>query len=539
MDFAKSTVARISFEGLKPEDGLSNQRVEIIVFLAAMFILPFVLLKLMRRPKLKLPPSPPAYPIIGHLHLLGKLPHHSIANIAKTYGEIYSLRLGSVPAIVVTTPEMAKEFLLTHDKIWASRTVRDVSGYYLSYNHTGIAFAPFTPVWRNLRKICTSELFTQKRMEASQGVRDVEMQCMISILNDANQRRLIDLKLEVNALTANVVTRMVLNKRFMRCVDSTAEEESRAQQFKEIMKDHFTLQGIFMIGDYIPWLRPLDLGGKEKRMKALRKRLDAFLNEILDDHEVKRAKGPIAEEDQDMIDVLLNEMHQQDPNEPHKMDLNNIKSTILNMFAGGTDTATITIEWAMSELLRNPPIMAKLKAELDALIGQDRRVRETDVPNLPYLQAITKETFRLHPAGPLLVPHESTHDCEVAGYRIPAGTRLFVNIYAIGRSSKAWDRPLEFDPERFMTGPDASVDTKGKHYRLLPFGTGRRGCPGMSLGLLLVQFTLAALVHALDWSLPPGMDPEDVDMTEACGLKVPREHALSLNAKPRAAAQFY
>lgn len=150
-----------------------------------------------------------------------------------------------------------------------------------------------------------------------------------SILNDANQRRLIDLKLEVNALTANVVTRMVLNKRFMRCVDSTAEEESRAQQFKEIMKDHFTLQGIFMIGDYIPWLRPLDLGGKEKRMKALRKRLDAFLNEILDDHEVKRAKGPIAEEDQDMIDVLLNEMHQQDPNEPHKMDLNNIKSTIL------------------------------------------------------------------------------------------------------------------------------------------------------------------------------------------------------------------
>ncbi|KAG0562564.1 hypothetical protein KC19_9G156400 [Ceratodon purpureus] len=294
-----------------------------------------------------------------------------------------------------------------------------------------------------------------------------------------------------------------------------------------------------MIGDYIPWLRPLDLGGTEKRMKNLAKRIDAFLDGIIDEHELKRQKGPIAEEDKDMIDVLLNEMYQQDPKETHKIDMNNIKSTILNMFAGGTDTSTVTMEWAMSELLKNPPIMKKLKAELDAVVGKDRLVQETDVPNLKYLQAVIKETFRLHPVGPLLVPHESTHDCEVAGYQIPAGTRLYVNTWAIGRNPKAWDRPLEFDPERFMTGPDINIDIKGQDFRLLPFGSGRRGCPGIPLGLLIVQWTMATLVHAFDWTLPEGQDPKDIDMTEAFGLTVPRAHALFAYAKPRQAAHLY
>lgn len=208
-----------------------------------------------------------------------------------------------------------------------------------------------------------------------------------------------------------------------------------------------------------------------------------------------------------------------------------------NMFAGGTDTSTVTMEWAMSELIRNPHILQKLKKELDTVIGKDRLVRESDIANLKYLQAIIKEVFRLHPVGPLLVPHESTHDCEVAGYQIPAGTRLYVNTYAIGRNPKAWERPLEFDPERFMSGPE--IDVKGQDFRLLPFGSGRRGCPGIPLGLLIVQWTIATLVHAFDWSLPAGQNPKDLDMTEAFGLTVPRAEALFVNAKPRLAAHLY
>ncbi|KAG0624183.1 hypothetical protein M758_3G229800 [Ceratodon purpureus] len=512
------------------------------VSMIACFILPLLLLKLLilQAKHIKLPPSPPAYPIFGHLHLLGTLPHQSMAHLAEKYGEIYSLRLGSVPAIVVTTPSMAREFLQTHDKIWASRTVRIKSAFYFSYNYSGIAFAPYTPVWRNLRKICMLEIFTQRRMEASQGVREVEMRYMIrSVLNDAHQGQPVDFKLKLNALTANVVARIVLNKRFTGCVDSTAEEEAEAHEFMEIIEELFILQGTFMIGDYLPWLRPLDLGGTERRMKVLRARLDAFLDKILHEHEEKRDNGHIAEEDKDIIDVLLNEMYKQDTNEAKRIDMNNVKSTILNMFAGGTDTSTVTMEWAMSELLRHPQCMKKLQAELDAMIGKDRLVRESDIPNLPYLQAVIKETFRLHPVGPLLVPHESTDDCEVAGYRIPAGTRLYVNIWAIGRNPNAWDRPLEFDPERFMSGPDVNIDIKGQDFRLLPFGSGRRGCPGIPLGMLIVQCTMATLIHAFDWSLPPGEAPKDMDMTEAFGLTVPRASSLFAVAKPRQDACLY
>lgn len=206
------------------------------------------------------------------------------------------------------------------------------------------------------------------------------------------------------------------------------------------------------------------------------------------------------------------------------------------MFAGGTDTSTVTMEWAMSELLRNPRIMKKLQAELDAVIGKERLVKETDVKNLPYLQAVIKETFRLHPVGPLLVPHESTSCCKVANYEIPAGTRLYVNTWAIGRDPNAWENPLEFDPERFMTG---NIDVTGQDFRLLPFGSGRRGCPGIPLGMVIVQFAMAALVHAFDWSLPPGTIPQAMDMTEAFGLTVPRASALFAIAAPRQGAHLY
>lgn len=150
-----------------------------------------------------------------------------------------------------------------------------------------------------------------------------------NVLNDAQQGQIVDFKLKLNALTANVVARIVLNKRFTGCVDSTAQEEAEAHEFKEIIEELFILQGTFMIGDYIPWLRPLDLGGTEKRMKALRVRIDGFLDKIINEHEAKRRKGPIKEEDKDMIDVLLNELYEQDPKETQKLDMNNIKSTIL------------------------------------------------------------------------------------------------------------------------------------------------------------------------------------------------------------------
>lgn len=209
------------------------------------------------------------------------------------------------------------------------------------------------------------------------------------------------------------------------------------------------------------------------------------------------------------------------------------------MFAGGTDTSTLTTEWAMSELIKKPSTMEKMKAELDNVVGKQRMVKESDIANLKYLQAVVKETFRLHPVAPILIPHLSMQDCEVSGYHIPARTRLYVNVYAIARSLNVWDRALEFDPERFMQSDGQNVDVRGNDFRILPFGSGRRGCPAISMGIVVVQLALATLVHAFDWSLPLGENPKELDMSEAHGLTTPRAKPLCLQAHPRLPTHLY
>lgn len=194
-----------------------------------------------------------------------------------------------------------------------------------------------------------------------------------------------------------------------------------------------------------------------------------------------------------------------------------------DIFAAGTDTSAITIEWALAELINHPAIFQKARDEIDKVIGNNRLVEESDIPNLPYIQAIIKETLRLHPTGPIIV-RESTEDCKIGDYDIPARTRLFVNVWAIGRDPNHWPEPLEFKPERFTESDKGGIDVRGQHFHLLPFGSGRRGCPGTSLALQVIQPTLAAIIQCFDWKGDGshGM----VDMTEGQGLTLPRAQPL-------------
>jgi cytochrome P450 len=202
------------------------------------------------------------------------------------------------------------------------------------------------------------------------------------------------------------------------------------------------------------------------------------------------------------------------------------------LITGGTDTSSVTVEWAMSELLRKPDVLAKATEELDRVVGGDRLVTEGDMPSLPYLDAVVKETMRLHPVVPLLIPRVSREDTSVAGYDIPKGTRVLVNVWAIGRDPAVWKDAAadEFRPERFLVGsePGVSVDVKGQHLQLLPFGSGRRMCPAQGLGLRMVQLVLANLLHGFTWRLPDGVAAEDLSMEEKFGISVSRmEHLCS------------
>jgi len=196
-----------------------------------------------------------------------------------------------------------------------------------------------------------------------------------------------------------------------------------------------------------------------------------------------------------------------------------------DLFIAGSDTSGSTTEWAMAELLRNPEVMQKAREEVIQVIGSSSvEITETDIPRLPYIQAIVKETLRLHPPVPLLLPYVAGHDVEVSGYTIHKGNQVLINAWSIGRNPQFWDEPLLFQPQRFLR---SNIDFKGRDFEYLPFGGGRRICPGLPLAIRMITLMLAALLHSFQWELPQGVTPHTLDMTEQYGITLKKLSPLS------------
>uniref|UniRef100_A0A5B6Z7R2 Uncharacterized protein n=2 Tax=Davidia involucrata TaxID=16924 RepID=A0A5B6Z7R2_DAVIN len=275
-------------------------------------------------------------------------------------------------------------------------------------------------------------------------------------------------------------------------------------------------------------------------MKVLSNKFDRFLEHVLDEHNAARRKAVDINSvyvAKDMVDVLL--QLADDSNLEVKLERHGVKAFTQDLLAGGTESSAVTVEWAISELLKKPEIFKKAIEELDRVIGRDRWVEEKDIPNLPYIEAIVKETMRMHPVAPMLVPRLAREDCKVAGYDIPKGTQVLVNVWTIGRDPALWDehQPNEFCPERFI---GKAIDVKGQDFELLPFGSGRRMCPGYSLGLKVIQSSLANLLHGFTWKLPAHyMKPEDLNMEEIFGLSTPKKIPLVAVVQPRLPLHLY
>jgi flavonoid 3'-monooxygenase len=204
------------------------------------------------------------------------------------------------------------------------------------------------------------------------------------------------------------------------------------------------------------------------------------------------------------------------------------------LLVAGTDPTSITVEWAVAELIRHPDILKQAQEELDNVVGRDRLISESDLPRLTFLNAIIKETFRLHPSTPLSLPRMASEECEVARYHIPSGTELLVNLWGIARDPALWPDPLEYRPARFLPGGShENVDIKGCDFRLIPFGAGRRICAGLSWGLRMVTLTTATLLHSFDWELPAGQTPDKLNMEEAYPLLLQRAVPLMVHPVPR------
>lgn len=477
-----------------------------------------------------LPPGPKPWPVIGNLNLVGTLPHRSIHNLSKKYGPLMYLRFGSFPVVVGSSVEMAKFFLKTHDVVFTDRP-KTAAGKHTTYNYSDITWSPYGAYWRQARKMCLTELFSAKRLESYEYIRGEEVRALLRDLHGA-AGGVVVLKDYLSTVSLNVITRMVLGKKYL---DKDAGGSvTTPEEFKWMLDELFLLNGVLNIGDSIPWLDWLDLQGYIKRMKKLGKMFDRFLEHVVDEHNERRRREGESFVAKDMVDVLL--QFADNPNLEVKLKREGVKAFTQDLIAGGTESSAVTVEWALSELLKKPEVFAKATEELDRVVGRGRWVTEKDVPSLTYVDAIVKETMRLHPVAPMLVPRLSREDTSVDGYDIPAGTRVLVSVWTIGRDPKLWDAPEEFMPERFIGN---KIDVKGQDFELLPFGSGRRMCPGYSLGLKVIQLSLANLLHGFAWRLPDGVTREQLSMEEIFGLSTPRKFPLEAVVEPKLPAHLY
>ncbi|VFQ99878.1 unnamed protein product [Cuscuta campestris] len=467
------------------------------------------------------------------MNLMDHYSHRGLAKLADKYGGLVHSRMGSLHMVVVSGPEEARQVLQVHDGVLSNRPAT-VAISYLTYERADMAFAHYGPFWRQMRKVCVMKLFSRRRAESWDSVRDEVDQMVRTVAASAGS------PVNVGELVFGLMKSVIYRAAF------GSKSKEGQEDFISILQEFSKLFGAFNISDFFPWLKWADLQRLNPRLAEARARLDGFIDVIIDDHIQKRSngggKGEVpgdnAAAESDMVDELLafygekaelNESSEDLVN-AIKLTKDNIKAIIMDVMFGGTETVASAIEWAMAEVMKAPAELKKVQEELAAAVGFNRKVNESDLENLPYLKCCVKETLRLHPPIPLLL-HEAAKSCVVNGYHIPAKSRVVINAWAIARDKNSWDDPHSFKPERFLK--DGAPDFKGSHFEFVPFGSGRRSCPGMQLGLYALDMAVAQLLHCFTWELPDGMKPSELNMDDVFGLTAPLASRLIAVPTPR------
>ncbi|KAG5528590.1 hypothetical protein RHGRI_029320 [Rhododendron griersonianum] len=487
---------------------LTLSYISLSVFL--LLLIAFIFLSQKSHSHRNLPPSPPSLPIIGHLHLLKQPLHRYFYKLSQALGPIFSLRFGSQLVVVISSPSGTEECFTKNDIVLANHP-RFTIGKYLGYNYTTVVNSPYGDHWRNLRRIMSLEILSTNRLNAFLSIRRDEVRQLLYRLYQKSSTDFakVEMKSKLSGLTFNITMRMIAGKRYY---GNNLENSAEAEEFRELMREVFLYVGASNPAEFLPVLRWIDYKGFEKNLIKIHERMDALLQGLIEEHRRDRSKKTL-------IDHLLSLQESQ----PDYYRDTIIRGLISVMILAGTDTFAITLEWAVSLLVNHPQVLKKARTELDAHVGQDRLIEEQDISKLPYLQAIISETFRLSPAAPMLIPHMSSDDCIIGGFDVPRDTILLVNAWAIHRDPKLWDDPINFKPERFEGG-----EVEG--YKLMPFGFGRRACPGVGLAQRVVGLALGSLIQCFEWER---VSEDLVDLTEGKGATMPKAEPLEAMCKAR------
>ncbi|OEL36873.1 Cytochrome P450 78A11 [Dichanthelium oligosanthes] len=473
--------------------------------------------------------GPRGLPVFGSIFALSRgLPHRALAAMARAAGprarELMAFSVGDTPAVVSSSPSTARE-VLAHPS-FADRPVKR-SARELMFARA-IGFAPSGEYWRRLRRIASTHLFSPRRVAAHEPGRQADAGAMLrAIVAEQSASGAVVLRPHLQAAALNNIMGSVFGRRYDVSSGTGAAE---AEQLKNMVREGFELLGAFNWSDHLPWLTHFyDPSNVARRCASLVPRVQAFVRGVIDEHRSRRENSAAPSDNADFVDVLLS----LDGDE--KLGEDDMVAVLWEMIFRGTDTTALLTEWCMAELVRHPAVQARLRAEVDAAVGAGGCPTDSDVARMPYLQAVVKETLRVHPPGPLLSwARLATADVPLSnGMVVPAGTTAMVNMWAITHDAAVWAAPDAFAPERFLPSEGgADVDVRGGDLRLAPFGAGRRVCPGKNLGLTTVGLWVARLVHAFEWALPDGAPPMCLD--EVLKLSLEMKTPLAAAAVPRA-----
>ncbi|KAJ6850088.1 cytochrome P450 71A9-like [Iris pallida] len=421
---------------------------------------------------------------------------------------------------------MAREVFEAHDLAFSGRPPL-YAARKLSYGFLDVAFAPYGEHWRQARKTCVLELLSLKRVRSFRAVREGAVASLVATIERQSGTATINLSRLVHSLGSSVMRRVVFG-------DERAGRGRRGGELRDVLEETQKLLGGFCVADFFPWLGWCNwVTGLERRLRKNFEELDGIYSQVIDEHlndmSAAAASGRPPAYDEDLVHVLLR-LQKDHTHGSTFSSMDHIKALLTDMFIAGTDTSSAAIIWTMTELVRNPTVMNKAQQEIRTVVGDKPTVEESELELLDYLKLVVKEALRLHPPAPLLVPRETTGACSVGGYDVPAKTRVFINAAAIATDPTNWEKPTEFRPERFL---GSGIDFRGHNFELIPFGFGRRSCPGMNFAVLQVELILANLLHCFDWELPIGMAAKDLDLDEAFGLTVHKKNDLCLLAKSR------
>ncbi|KAJ4718807.1 Cytochrome P450 [Melia azedarach] len=464
----------------------------------------------------KVPPGPKTLPIIGNLHQLrGGLPHHVLTRLCQKYGPVMKVQLGQIASVVISSPEAAKEALKTHDISFAQRA-QIYATEILAYDNSSIVFAPYDEYWRQVRKIAMTELFSTKRVQSFRSIREEEVWNLVQFIC-SSERQTINLTNKVFSMTNDIISRAAF-----------ASKNENQKDFLIALQELASVSGFFHITDLYPSLTFLRwVTGAKRKLLGVHKKMDKILEDIVTKHKTKRNATAIGNDEEDIVDTLLN--YAEVDSTDFYITINQIKAIVLDLFSAGSETSSVVIDWAMAELLKNPRVMKKAQEEVEEACKGKSKIEEADIQSLQYLHLVIKETFRLHPPVPL-VTRLSSKTCEINGYTIPANSNVVINAYALGRDPTIWTNPECFQPERFE---GSSIDFKGNNFELLPFGSGRRICPGISFAITSIELAVSQLLYHFDWELASGIELEDLDMTETFSTVTRRKSHLNVIATTR------